>query len=44
MDPDGEVAMITGSGGLATDQALSGRIMVGWNWQPQQFISQCDPG
>jgi hypothetical protein len=44
MNLDGKAAMITGSGRLATDEALFGRIMVGWNCQPPQFISQCDPG
>jgi hypothetical protein len=29
---------------LATDEALFGRIMVWWNGQPPQFISQGDPG
>jgi NAD(P)-dependent dehydrogenase (short-subunit alcohol dehydrogenase family) len=29
---------------LATDETLSGRIMVWWNGQPPRFISQGDPG
>jgi hypothetical protein len=44
MNLDGKVAIITGSGGLATDEALFGRIMVWWNGQPPEFISQGDPG
>jgi hypothetical protein len=36
MNLDGKVAIITGSGGLATDEALFGRIMV---WSPRAVCS-----
>jgi hypothetical protein len=41
MNLDGKVAIDhLWLGRLATDEALFGRIMVWWNGQPPQFISQ----